>query len=146
MAARDVGDPEAEPLAVIGEYELWEKLGGEGPGSTVWRAVHRPSSSVVALKQVRLAGLSRALLDSLRCEIDFLAGVCHPNIVRLLDFFQVPYPLALILFQRHLIDYLEMVPEIYAFENQKICIPFWFHSLGLHVKKSKCFASLGIGT
>ncbi|KAM0946234.1 putative protein kinase Group-Pl-3 family [Dioscorea sansibarensis] len=89
MAAREEGDLEPEPLAFIGEYELRERLGGEGPGSTVWRAVHRPSSSVVALKQVRPAGLSRALLNSLRCEIDFLAGVRHPNVVRLLDCFQM---------------------------------------------------------
>ncbi|XP_008785793.1 serine/threonine-protein kinase ATG1t [Phoenix dactylifera] len=76
-------------IAGDGEYEVRGRLGGEGPFSIVWRAVHRSSGQDVVLKQVRLSGLTRTLRECLDCEINFLASVCHPNIIRLLDVFQV---------------------------------------------------------
>uniref|UniRef100_A0A1D1ZE68 Serine/threonine-protein kinase ULK3 n=1 Tax=Anthurium amnicola TaxID=1678845 RepID=A0A1D1ZE68_9ARAE len=71
-------------VGAVAEYEVKQRIGGEGM-SMVWRAVHRPSGREVALKQVRLSGLTQRLQESLDCEIGFLATVRHPNIIRLLD-------------------------------------------------------------
>ncbi|XP_029118307.1 serine/threonine-protein kinase ATG1t isoform X1 [Elaeis guineensis] len=76
-------------IAGDGDYEVRGRLGGEGPFSVVWKAVHRSSGQDVVLKQVRLSGLTRSLRECLDCEIKFLASVCHPNIIRLFDVFQV---------------------------------------------------------
>lgn len=76
----------AEPVTV-GDYNLTAKIGG-GTTSTVWKAEHRTTGQVVALKQVRLSKLTRRLKSSLDCELNFLSSVNHPNIVRLLDVFQ----------------------------------------------------------
>lgn len=75
---------------VIGDYLLRSKL-GDGAYSTVWRAEHRFRGETVALKQVHLSKLSRKLRNCLDCEISFLSSVIHPNIIRLLDVFQVGY-------------------------------------------------------
>lgn len=72
----------------IGEYKLTCKLGG-GSNSTVWKAEHRTTGKVVALKQIDLLRLTRQLKNCLDCELSFLSSVEHPNIIRLFDFFQV---------------------------------------------------------
>ncbi|KAF7834178.1 nodulation-signaling pathway 2 protein-like [Senna tora] len=77
----------SENVRVVGDYILKKKI-SEGSFSTVWRGEHRRSSDEVAVKQVCLSRLNRRLKSSLDCEIDFLSSVNHPNIVRLLDFFQ----------------------------------------------------------
>ncbi|KAG9444315.1 hypothetical protein H6P81_015655 [Aristolochia fimbriata] len=74
--------------AHIGGYVLKGKL-GNGPLSVVWKAVHISSGEVVALKQIDLCKLNRNLKDCLDCEVKFLTGVRHPNIIRLLDVIQV---------------------------------------------------------
>lgn len=61
---------------------------GEGSFSAVWRAQQRPSGEDVAVKQVFLSKLNPHLKASLDCEINFLSSVNHPNIIRLLHFFQ----------------------------------------------------------
>ena len=75
-------------FATFGDYTVTAKLGG-GTMSTVWKAEHRSSGQVVALKQVALSKLTRTLKNSLDCELNFLSTVNHPNIVRLLEVFQV---------------------------------------------------------
>lgn len=75
-------------IASDGDYEVRGRLGGEGPFSVVWRAVHRSTGRDVVLKQVRLSGLTRSLRECFDCEINFLASVSHPNIIRLFDVFQ----------------------------------------------------------
>ncbi|GMH06678.1 hypothetical protein Nepgr_008518 [Nepenthes gracilis] len=80
----------------IGDYTLREKL-GEGPYSTVWRAIHRITGEVVALKKVFLSKLNRKLRVSLDCELNFLSSVNHPNIIRLFNFFQVDGCIILVL-------------------------------------------------
>lgn len=72
----------------IGEYTLTCKLGG-GSSSTVWKAEHRTTGKVVALKQIDLLKLTRQLKSCLDCELSFLSSVKHPNIIRLFDVFQV---------------------------------------------------------
>ncbi|XP_049388002.1 serine/threonine-protein kinase ATG1t isoform X13 [Solanum stenotomum] len=71
----------------IGEYTLTCKLGG-GSSSTVWKAEHRTTGKVVALKQIDLLKLTRQLKNCLDCELSFLSSVEHPNIIRLFDVFQ----------------------------------------------------------
>jgi serine/threonine protein kinase len=77
----------SEPVKV-GDYVLESKL-GEGSFSTVWKAEHRLSGQVVALKRVCLSRLNRHLRSCLECEINFLSSVNHPNIVSLFEVFQV---------------------------------------------------------
>ncbi|XP_073000292.1 serine/threonine-protein kinase ATG1t isoform X1 [Typha latifolia] len=78
----------SDPIIAIGDYDLRSRLGGEGPLSIVWRAVHRPSGEEVVLKQVRLSALNRKLRECLDCELRFLGSVKHPNIIRLIDVIQ----------------------------------------------------------
>lgn len=75
----------------VGEYLLKERAGG-GEGqrvSVVWKAEHRSSGCQVVLKQVFLSKLNRNLRNCLDCELNFLASVEHPNIIRLLDVIEV---------------------------------------------------------
>ncbi|KAL2927754.1 Serine/threonine-protein kinase ATG1t [Bienertia sinuspersici] len=74
---------------MIGDYILREKI-SENPLSTVWRANHKqnPDSDDVALKKISLLKLTPKFKDSLDCELNFLSIANHPNIIRLLDFFQ----------------------------------------------------------
>uniref|UniRef100_K7KV61 Protein kinase domain-containing protein n=1 Tax=Glycine max TaxID=3847 RepID=K7KV61_SOYBN len=69
-------------------YLLKSKI-GEGSFSAVWRAEQRPpTGDDVAVKQVFLSKLNPRLKACLDCEINFLSSVNHPNIIRLLHFFQ----------------------------------------------------------
>lgn len=72
----------------VRDYTLKRKI-GEGSFSTVWKADNGVNGDEVAVKQVRLSRLNRCLKIGLDCEINFLSSVNHPNIIRLLDFFQV---------------------------------------------------------
>ncbi|KAK6924217.1 Protein kinase domain [Dillenia turbinata] len=71
-------------VVVVGEYILKSKV-GEGPISTVWKANNIVTQEEVALKQVFLSKLNPTLKNCLDCELNFLSGVKHPNIIRLLD-------------------------------------------------------------
>lgn len=75
-------------LVGVGDYVLKEKI-GEGAFSIVWKASHRRSREEVAVKQVILSKLNRSLQHCLDCELNFLSSVNHPNIIRLIDAFQV---------------------------------------------------------
>ncbi|BAT79210.1 hypothetical protein LR48_Vigan04g135100 [Vigna angularis] len=68
-------------------YLLKAKI-GEGSYSLVWRAQQRQTGDDVAVKQVFLSKLNPRLKACLDCEINFLSSVNHPNIIRLLHFFQ----------------------------------------------------------
>lgn len=75
----------------VREYVLKERVGG-GEGqrlSVVWRAEHRSSGHQVVLKQIFLSKLNCNLKSCLDCELNFLASVKHPNIIRLLDVIEV---------------------------------------------------------
>ncbi|XP_072965474.1 serine/threonine-protein kinase ATG1t isoform X3 [Typha angustifolia] len=87
----------SDPIIAIGDYDLRSRLGGEGPLSIVWRAVHRPSGEEVVLKQVRLSALNRKLRECLDCELRFLGSVKHPNIIRLIDVIQADGSVFLVL-------------------------------------------------
>ncbi|CAO2831048.1 unnamed protein product [Amaranthus hypochondriacus] len=74
---------------MVGDYILREKI-SENPLSTIWRANHRkdPDFKDVALKKIILSMLTPKLKTCLDCELNFLSSVNHPNIIRLVKFFQ----------------------------------------------------------
>ncbi|CAK9162552.1 unnamed protein product [Ilex paraguariensis] len=82
-----IASSHSSDFVTIGDYVLSSKLGG-GPLSTVWKAKHKTSGEMAALKQIQLSKLTRNLKNSLDCELNFLSSVNHPNIIRLLDFFK----------------------------------------------------------
>lgn len=86
---------EADP-STIGEFTLTCRLGG-GSSSTVWKAEHRTTGKVVALKQIDLLKLTRQLKNCLDCELNFLSSVEHPNIIRLLNVFEAENSIFLVL-------------------------------------------------
>ncbi|MFC1851504.1 tetratricopeptide repeat protein [candidate division CSSED10-310 bacterium] len=70
-----------EPTS-IGFYRILAQLGRGGMG-VVFRAQHRETNNVVALKTVRVP--DEKLLQSIRREIRALARIQHPGIVRIVD-------------------------------------------------------------
>ncbi|XP_016555160.1 serine/threonine-protein kinase ATG1t isoform X3 [Capsicum annuum] len=80
----------------VGEYKLTCKLGG-GSSSTVWKAEHRKTGKVVALKQIDRFNLTRQLKNCLDCELTFLSSVQHPNIIRLFNVFEAENSVFLVL-------------------------------------------------
>jgi predicted ATPase len=68
--------------ADIGPYTILNRIGQGGQGS-VYRALHRPSGTHVALKTVTLQ--SAQTLPTIRREIRALARLRHPGIVRILE-------------------------------------------------------------
>ena len=63
---------------------------GEGAYSVVRPAVARRSGERVAVKIINRAGLSADDENDLRTEVSILRRLKHPNIVRLIDFFEEP--------------------------------------------------------
>lgn len=91
-----------ERNSVVGDYIFKERISSSSVGvgerkegvpsspsscssSVVWKAEHRLSRHEVVVKQVFISRLNRNLRDCLDCELNFLANVNHPNIIRLLD-------------------------------------------------------------
>jgi serine/threonine protein kinase len=74
-------DPE-----VLGDYELLAKI-AEGGAGTVYRGRHRQTDQVVAIK-VMLPSMTdnQVLLQRFVQEFRAASTLCHPNIVRALDF------------------------------------------------------------
>ncbi|MBN1606138.1 MAG: protein kinase [Polyangiaceae bacterium] len=74
-------NPEAE-IGLLGPYSILATLGRGGMG-VVYRARHRESSSLVALKTVPRVSSSR--LMAIRREIRALSHLCHPGVVQIVD-------------------------------------------------------------
>ena len=72
-----------------GEWLLQGELGA-GSFARVWRAMHRGSGQVAAVKEINLEKLNRKLQESLASEVAVLnAARGHPHIVGLLDLIRV---------------------------------------------------------
>jgi serine/threonine protein kinase len=81
---------EQTPLTVLGEYDLLEQVGAGAVG-TVYRAWHRPTQRVVAVK-VMTPETAAHPVHLKRFEQEFRAArdLHHPNLVRTLDFCGAP--------------------------------------------------------
>ena len=62
-------------------FELLEQL-GKGSYGAVYKARHRPSGTVVAVKVIPLTGEDEEGLEDIRREIAVLQECVHPNVVR----------------------------------------------------------------
>jgi len=62
-------------------FELLELL-GKGSYGAVYKARHRPSGTIVAVKVIALAGEDEEGLEDIRREIAVLQECVHPNVVR----------------------------------------------------------------
>jgi serine/threonine protein kinase len=74
---------------VLGEYLVLDKLGQGGMG-VVFKARHRPSGEVVALKVLPPSfGRDQSAVDRFRREVEIAGRLDHPNVVAALDTGQV---------------------------------------------------------
>ena len=69
---------------MVGEWVLDQKI-GRGSFAVVWKARHRATGQVVAIKEIATDKLNQKLKQSLECEISIMKRVEHRNIVRLFD-------------------------------------------------------------
>lgn len=80
-----------KPMVMVEEYKAKSKL-SESLTSTVWLAKHKLTGEEAVLKCFDLSKLNLNLRSCLDNELDFLSSVDHPNIIRLLEVFQVTTP------------------------------------------------------
>ena len=76
-----------EPLPTIGPYEILASLGRGGMG-VVYRARDRATGSLVAVKTVSVP--NENFVASIRREIQALARIDHPGVVRIVGEAQPP--------------------------------------------------------
>ncbi|XP_065607299.1 serine/threonine-protein kinase 36 [Cyrtonyx montezumae] len=68
-------------------YHVLEVI-GEGSFGRVYKGRRRCSAQVVALKFIPKVGRSEKELKNLQREIEIMRGLCHPNIIQMLDSFE----------------------------------------------------------
>ena len=88
----------------------------------MWRGVHLKSKESVALKVVSKASATKSQLKYAKNEAKILKRLEHPNIIKLIDFFESEEEIVLVLplYQCTLEEYLELrstnISEIEALE------------------------------
>ncbi|XP_036194786.1 cyclin-dependent kinase 3 isoform X2 [Myotis myotis] len=78
------GPRPADPAAAMDSFQKVEKI-GEGTYGVVYKARHRDTGQLVALKKIRLDLETEGVPSTAIREISLLKELKHPNIVRLLD-------------------------------------------------------------
>lgn len=78
-----MSNPEKDTKVVLGPFAIHQKIGSGGMG-LVWRAVHLPTGTAVAVKTLLEAAQTN--IDAFRREIKAAAKLAHPNIIALYDF------------------------------------------------------------
>lgn len=71
-------------MTIAEEYEKIEKV-GEGTYGVVYKARHKASDKIVALKKIRLENEDEGVPSTAMREISILKELCHPNVVYLRD-------------------------------------------------------------
>ncbi|KAI9484757.1 kinase-like domain-containing protein [Zychaea mexicana] len=69
---------------LVGDYIISSKI-GQGSFATVYKAQHKTTNKVVAIKSVLRSKLTKKLLENLESEISILKGIRHPHIVGLIE-------------------------------------------------------------
>lgn len=69
-------------------YHLIKQI-GEGSFGKVYKARRKYTGRLVAIKMINKAGQSKDDLESFRREIDLLRKVSHPNVMRMLNVFEI---------------------------------------------------------
>ncbi len=78
-----MSNPETDSKAVLGPFEIHQNIGVGGMG-LVWRAVHRPTRTAVAVKTLLEAAQTN--VEAFRREVKAAAKLAHPNIIALYDY------------------------------------------------------------
>ena len=91
----------------------YEKLTqvGRGAYGQVFKVLHKPTSSLAAVKIVSKSSLDRKAETALRREIQVLACTVHPNVVTMVDLFETKTDILIVtelLTEGSLLDWLEM--------------------------------------
>src|SRR4051794_27415794 len=95
--ARVRSPPRGGPMTAATSYEMLDRIGAGSTG-TVYRARHTGSGEIVAIKEVVDAVRTDPdALDRVRHEARLLAGLAHPNVVRLIDVVDEPDRMWLVL-------------------------------------------------
>ena len=73
----------------VDNWTLTEAI-GHGSFATVWKAYHKETNKVAAVKEINTERLNKKLLESLASEIAVLQRVNHPHIVNLYETIKRP--------------------------------------------------------
>lgn len=71
---------------IIKNYEILEKI-GQGSYGQVFKGVHLPSKTEVAIKVYQKQNLTETRIKSIKFEINLLLKIDHPHIVKFIDCF-----------------------------------------------------------
>lgn len=72
----------------VGDWILEREI-GSGSFARVWKAVHKHSKQIAAVKDINVDKLNKKLQESLASEVAVLNHTKHRNIVCLLDLIRV---------------------------------------------------------
>mmetsp|Transcript_92652 Transcript_92652/g.198623 ORF Transcript_92652/g.198623 Transcript_92652/m.198623 type:complete len:336 (+) Transcript_92652:109-1116(+) len=117
---------EEEDCEVFGRFHIIEKL-GEGTYGKVYKAMHRVTQELYALKKIRILYEEEGVPSTAIREVSLLKECDHPNVVRLHEVFSLTSALYLVF------EFLDMDLRMYLNPKRhgKITDPLWL--------KSACF-------
>ena len=75
-------------LRSVASWVLQQKA-GSGSFAVVWKAAHKETGNVVAIKEISTDRLNKKLKQSLESEVSILKQIRHKNIVHLEDVVEV---------------------------------------------------------
>lgn len=78
-------DPTAR---TVGEWVLQQRI-GSGSFAVVWKASHKMTGRIAAIKEISTDRLNKKLKQSLESEVSILKQIRHKNIVHLEDVIEV---------------------------------------------------------
>lgn len=112
---------------------------GEGQYGKVYKAIHRRSKVLVAMKIINKTGRKRVEIETYREEMRLLQQLSHPHIIRLIEYFETPTDIYIVLeycqgdlshYLRRKGGYLKM-EEVRQIALQLVAALKYLHSLGV---------------